>query len=221
MRHIVLSLLVAAFAFPVLAQQEDQFSSESESVIREKKKKNADGSEETEIRSGKVKPKREGGPRVGEIYGDDQRRVTSRVESLSFWSFDFGPGSGSNVGNNAMFYNVSAGRHWEVNTNAEIRATGAINVASKDSGSLTTLALGGSWLTSTADISPIVGAEFGYGIATASGRDTMSGFAIGAHAGARFFRTAKTQLSLEGNIKTVLISDTKPVFYGLQLGILF
>lgn len=222
MKTVKMLTIVALFSGVVAhAQGTDEFTSGSETVVKEKKIKNADGSEETIIRSGNVKPRREGGPRVGEIYQEDQSRVVSRVETLALWSFNFGPGGGSNVGNSNMFYNVSVGRHWEVNPNAEIRAIGDVNMASANKGSVTSLTMGGSWLTSTSDISPLIGADFGYGIATGEGRDTMSGFALGAHAGVRLFRTAKTQMSVEANMRTILVKDDKPVFYGLQLGILF
>lgn len=218
-RTIYLVIISMWSLLAVAAQPEVQ--PDTETVVRERKTVGDDGSEETEVRSGKVRPARDGGPRVGEIYAEDQRKVIARVESLNLYSFSFGPGGGTNMNNEAMFYSLSFARHFEVNTNAEIRLGAATFLPSRAKGNFTSMALGASWLISTSDISPIIGAEFGYGFVSAEGRDVTGGFSAGAHAGVRFFRTAKTQLSLEVNAKTLFISGERPYVMGAALGILY
>lgn len=159
-------------------------------------------------------------PRVGEIGSEDQERVRARVNTLDLTSVSFGPGWASDINNDDMFYVVHLGRNWEVNTNAEIRLSLDGAFASKNEGNWLSGTIGAGWLPSVEDISPIVGAEFGYGYAHADDISDPSGFVLGAYAGVRFFRTATAQMSLEGYVQTIL-EDESPMLSGIRIGILF
>lgn len=159
-------------------------------------------------------------PRVGEISPYEQERVRTRVNTLDLTSVSFGPGWASDINNDDLFYVVHLGRNWEVNTNAEIRLNFDGAFASKNEGNWLSGTIGAGWIPSVEDISPVVGAEFGYGYAHADALSDPSGFVVGAFAGVRFFRTATAQMSLEGYFQTIL-EDESPMLSGIRIGILF
>lgn len=159
-------------------------------------------------------------PRVGEISWEDQERVRTRVNTLDLTSVSFGPAWASDVNNDDLFYALHLGRNWEVSPNAEIRLSLDGALASKNEGSWLSATVGAGYLFSVENISPIVGAEFGYGYAHADGRDDPNGFVIGGFLGMRFFRSATAQMSLEGFFQTIL-HDENAVLSGLRVGILF
>ena len=194
---------------------------DSEVIIKERRKKLPDGTEEAEIRSGKVKPPSKNPPRVGELNDDDLTKVVRRVETLHLWSFALGPGNASNMSNPNMFYTFGMTRHMEVSPHGELRFGGFTNLPSKGKGNLSIIELGGSWFPSTLDISPVLGGTFGMGSILTEDRDLTGGFSMGVHAGMRFFRTAKAQMSLEAALKTLFVSGDKPLMMAIQLGILY
>lgn len=160
------------------------------------------------------------GPRVGEISAEDQERVRTRVNTLDMTSVSFGPAWASDVNNDDLFYALHLGRNWEVSTNAEIRLSLDGALASKNEGNWLSATVGAGYLFSVEDISPVAGLEFGYGYAHADGLKDPSGFVLGGFLGARFFRTATAQMSLEGFFQTIL-HDENAMISGLRLGILF
>lgn len=159
-------------------------------------------------------------PRVGEIGPEDQERVRARVNTLDLTSVSFGPGWASDINNDDLFYALHVGRNWEVSTKAEIRLNFDGAWASKNEGTWLSGTVGAGWLVTVEDISPVLGAEFGYGYAHADGLPDPSGFVIGGFAGVRFFRTATAQMSLEGYFQTILENEN-PVLTGIRVGILF
>lgn len=159
-------------------------------------------------------------PRVGEITPEDQERVRTRVNTLDLTSVAFGPAWASDINNDDLFYVLHIGRNWEVSTNAEIRLNFDGAFASKNEGNWLSGTIGAGWLASVEDISPVLGAEFGYGYAHADGLTDPSGFVFGGFAGVRFFRTATAQMSLEGYFQTILKNEN-PVLSGIRIGILF
>lgn len=160
------------------------------------------------------------GPRVGEISREEQERVRTRVNTLDLTSVSFGPAWASDVNNDNLFYALHLGRNWEVSTNAEIRLSLDGAFASKNEGTWLSATVGAGYMFSVEDISPIAGAEFGYGYAHADGRTDPSGFVIGGFLGMRFFRTATAQMSLEGFFQTIL-HDENAMLSGVRLGVLF
>lgn len=159
-------------------------------------------------------------PRVGEIYPADQERVRTRVETLNLTSLAFGPSWGGDVNNSSMFYYFHAGYSWEPHVNAEIRLNLDGAIAGEDEGLWISTSIGGAWLISTANFSPLIGAEAGFGYAHIDDAEDPAGFLLGGFAGIRFFRTATAQLSLEGFVQTIL-DEEKPVLGGVRLSVLF
>lgn len=193
--HFISSLLMAT-AFAQESHQQDQ--SQSQEVSREVAQT----------------------PKVGNISYEDQERVRSRVQTLDLTSLAFGPSWGSDVNNSDLFYSLHVGRNWEVNPNAEVRASLDGAIASTNEGLWLSGTVGAGWLMTTDDISPVLGAEFGYGYAHVDGLPDPAGFVLGGFAGVRLFRTATTQMSVEGFFQTILKYEN-PVMAGLRVGILF
>jgi hypothetical protein len=158
--------------------------------------------------------------KVGEISGEEQRKVITRVQSLSLTSIAFGPAFGGDMNNNEMFYSLHLGRHWEVSTNAELRLNLDGALASKNEGNWISASVGGGWMILTDDISPVIGAEFGYGYAHIDRVADPSGFMAGAFVGVRFFRTADAQMSIEYAIQTIM-DGVSPTMNHIRIGILF
>lgn len=208
-------------AVPALAQTNDDIESDTEFVQRQKTKTNQDGSQETEIRSGKVRPARQGDAKVGELYNEDVQRVVKRVEPLNLTSVGIGPVVAGNLGNDAVFYGLALGHHYEVSPWAEIRLSIATAQAPEGRGSYTNLGIGASWFSSIEDYSLIFGGEFGLGTVTGVGRDLTSGFQAGVHGGIRLFRTARAQLGVELFAKTVFTKEDKPIVGGAMISAYF
>lgn len=158
--------------------------------------------------------------RVGEIPEEERGRIKSRVESLSFTTFGFGPAGATDMNNSKMFYAFQFGKNWEVGEMAEIRSSLSLQFPSKDSGYFVMGGLGGSFIPITTDISPIVGAELGFG--TSGGKDISSktGFGYSLYGGVRLFRTSNTQLSIEAFYRGLFEKDS-PKVYGALLNIHF
>ncbi|MBX3019575.1 MAG: hypothetical protein KF767_16930 [Bdellovibrionaceae bacterium] len=222
MKKFLLSVCVLSlFSFNVMAQDDSDIESDTETVSRQRVKTNPDGSKEVEVRSGKVRPARQGGPRVGEIYNEDVHRVVKRVEPLNMTSLGLGPAVVGKIGNESVFYSLQLARHFEVNPWAEMRLGVGTALAGEGSGSYNHLAVGASWFSTNEDISPLFGGEFGLGMFTAQGRDGGAGFHAGLHGGVRFFRTARAQLGLEFFGKMIFHKDDKPVMGGAMVTALF
>jgi hypothetical protein len=214
--------LMLTWSLSVFAQSVDddiQFQEDHRNATIIKDHQDANGDHETQIQQGKVKPRR-GPRRVGEVYEDDRERVRARILSLKLWSFGFGPASAQNLSNSNMFYAFNFGRSWEVNEQAELRGTLYAAFASKDTGGFLMAGMGGSYFFSTSDISPLVGAELGFGTAYGPDATNGSGFAGELHAGVRFFRTAETQMSLEGYYRTIF-ANAAPSILGAALSLHF
>ncbi|MCB9073845.1 MAG: hypothetical protein H6623_09500 [Bdellovibrionaceae bacterium] len=159
-------------------------------------------------------------PRVGEITPEQQQRVHTRVQTLSLTSLSFGPSWGKDMQNRNMFYALHLGHHWEATTNAEIRLNLDAAIPSKGDGLWLAGTVGAGWLVSTENFSPVVGAEFGFGYAHITQISDPSGFVFGGFAGLRLFRTATTQMSVEGFFQA-LMDGNKPVLSGVRVGVLF
>jgi hypothetical protein len=156
--------------------------------------------------------------RVGEIRGDTSR-IERRMETLNLWELGFGGGNGDHMNLDHALYAFNLAHHWETNVNSEIRATG--HLSSSWEGAFSSLSVGGAYLPLPTSVSPIIGGDFGYGYSAIRDRNDQSGFALGAFGGARLFRTARAQMSIEGYYRTILVSGARPQVYGITLGALF
>lgn len=163
--------------------------------------------------------------RVGELTAR-RDRIVERTQVLKLWSFEFGPSGVNNMNTDQptyASYGLTLGHHWEVNENAEILANVHTNLPSRGRATFSSFGLGGSWLPSTRDISPVIGAEMGYAYAMIPDASDISGFSVGGHAGLRLFRTSAAQMGIKAYIKSILFAEgTKwPVDYGLGLSVLY
>ncbi len=157
---------------------------------------------------------------VGNISYEEQKQVITRVESLSLTSISFGPAFANDMNNDDLFYSLHFGYHWEPSTHAEIRLNVDGALASKNEGNWLSGSLGGAWFLLTSDISPVIGAEFGYGYAHIDRVPDASGFMVGGFVGVRLFRTSNAQMSIEYAVQRILDS-VDPTMHHIRFGILF
>lgn len=165
---------------------------------------------------------RQGGPRVGEINEGETRKLKKRIEALRLTSLGIGPFGSSQVESNPLNYGFSYYKHFEAGVNGEILlgATAAFSGTS----SFLFGGVGGNYLFSPEDVSPVAGAEFGLGAAhyTKDSATTIneSGFAAKFNGGVRFFRTSDAQMEILASY-TTLFSSSHPGFYGVEVRVLF
>ena len=152
---------------------------------------------------------------------DDGSRSVQRHQSLDLWSFGFGPYTESNLNIDGMIYGFSIGRHFEVSDLAEIRAEAFTGINSDGFG--LTATIGAALIPLTSEISPVIGAGVGFGLADGIGVDTQFGFAGTGIAGLRMFRSSTTQLELAFRYHTVFSNNGLglPALYGAEISILF
>jgi hypothetical protein len=160
--------------------------------------------------------------RVGEINEGDTRKVETRVKSLRLTSVGLGPFGSNQVDGKPLHYGGSVYKHFEAGVNGEI-LLGAFGAFSSES-SFLFAGIGGSYLFSTEDISPILGGEFGLGAAhynrPSDSSVTEGGFAAKLDGGVRFFRTSDTQMEVLASY-TGLFSTHNPGVYGVEVRVLF
>lgn len=157
--------------------------------------------------------------RITEMREAELRKLRLRVEPLRLWEFSFGGAGSDNMNARTTLYSLSFSRHWETHPSAEIRASGHTSFSNDSSFSL--LGIGAGWIPMVTDFSPILGAEFGYGYANIRDREDQSGFASGLFAGARLFRTAEAQMSIEAYYRAILAPGADAKAYGVSVGVLF
>lgn len=215
-----MSVLTLILPARLIWAQETQFQKGTEQVIEETEKVE-DGKKVRTIRSGQPSD-RKGGPRVGEIEAGEVDQVQRRRKSLNLSAFGFGPFISSNVGDKAIMYGASMGRHWEVSTVGEIVAE--FSGAANGHGGLGNFGLGFNAIPLRDEISPVIGAELGLGFANGRDEDdkkvTRGGFTLQGNLGARMFRLASTQMEIMGTYTAILASPTLYVA-GLQIRVLY
>ncbi len=156
---------------------------------------------------------------VGNISQPESISMEQRIKTMNFVFAGFGPGNLSGIGPSGFAYHLQAGGWREAHPNAAIRILSDLDFqpsfqAWKWSGSV-----GAVWLVSRGIASPFMGVDFGYGFA--DGTTPLKGFSLGGSLGLQLFRTATTQLSLEGRSTVVLNSDHTPWANSLALSVLF
>jgi hypothetical protein len=160
---------------------------------------------------------------VGAIPASQTKTLQNRKESKRFSGAGFGPAGFGNIDERMPAYDIYAGRFWEVNKHAAIKALGEV-ASDLDHATLANLQLGANLYAMPTDISPYVGAGMGLGYGTVPG-DRSFGFNLGASVGALLFRTSNAQMNLEGNAQTMLSelgnNGDMPTVYSARLGVLF
>ena len=84
------------------------------------------------------------------------------------------------------------------------------------------ISMGAAYLPLTGDITPVFGANFGFGYASGKQIKLSGGFSGSAQVGVRFFRTAQNQMELSGRYESVFKGNDLgfPAIYGIQLAVL-
>ena len=160
---------------------------------------------------------------VGAIPKSQTKVLQNRRESKRFSTAGFGPAGFGNIDEKTPAYDIYAGRFWEVNKHAAIKALGEV-ASDFDNATLANVTLGANLYALPTDISPYVGAGMGMGFGTVPG-DQSFGFNLGASVGALLFRTSNAQMNIEGSAQTMLseLGDDgdMPTVYAARLGVLF
>lgn len=162
---------------------------------------------------------------VGDIEPSDTRRLERRREAKRFGLAGFGPagygGDAMDDKDDRMSYDVYLGRAWEVSSRAAIKSIAEVT-SDFDDNHLADLSLGANFYALPTDFSPYLGADLGLGAGRADGENAF-GFTAGASLGALLFRTASTQLNVEGNAEVMLseLEDEFPTVYSATVGVMF
>ncbi|MCB0420212.1 MAG: hypothetical protein KDD61_04405 [Bdellovibrionales bacterium] len=175
------------------------------------------------VRSALNKSQTANSKRIGEITDKEVTEVSRRTETRHYTYFGLGPFGLTHLEAPGVGYYLSYGHLWEVTPNAAIKIMGEGSfVSSGETASLIALSGGANYYFSPDTTAFFIGADLGYGGAatTASGVDSVAGFALGATLGVTFFRTAATQMSLSLRAQTILAENQKgnPFQGGLILG---
>ncbi len=160
---------------------------------------------------------------VGQIPAEQTKILQNRREAKRFSTAGFGPAGFGNIDERSPAYDIYAGRFWEVNKHAAIKALGEV-ASDFDRATMANVTLGANLYALPTDISPYIGAGMGMGYGAIPG-DRAFGFNLGASVGALLFRTSSAQMNVEGNAQTMLSelgeSDENLSVYSARLGVLF
>ena len=156
---------------------------------------------------------------VGNISSSESTALERRVITKNFAYAGFGPSILAGLDHQGLAYHTVLGFQREATADAAIRGQVGFDFASGMDAFESDGTLGMAYFFSRGDFSPLLGASFGWG--TAYGRNWSGGFALAATAGIQAFRTATTQLSLEGGPRVILdrCKDGLPVAWSLGLNL--
>ena len=165
------------------------------------------------------------GRQVGNIQDYEVNQLKKRRKSLNLWGFGFGPSWSRHLESKAMMYSASLTHHREVHEHGELRIRFGAGGAEDGSAYQGSATLGGAFFPFTGDITPLIGAEFGFGIT--SGKELnvreTSGYTGAGIVGVRFFRTSDTQMELTFRYESLVKENEKgrPAHWGAQISILY
>ncbi len=151
---------------------------------------------------------------------DQRKPVMEKTRAARLTVAGFGPAGFVNMGESNLSYDFFGGLLWEVNPQAAIKVIGDVTTDFSNV-TMITANLGANFYPVTQDISPVFGAMFGFGYA--HGTSNEFGFDVGVSGGVILFRTATTQLTLEGHGIFLLreMEDGYPAKFGGRIGVLF
>lgn len=156
---------------------------------------------------------------VGDILVAESNELQRRVQTRNFTVLGFGPGGLSGLGDNGFSYHLQGGMWREVHPNAAIRVLSDFDTRPGFEAWKVTGGVGAVWMPSRQAVSPFVGADFGWGYG--DGTHSANGFALGASVGVQLFRTASTQMSIEGRSSVILDGDHLPWSNSAVLSVAF
>jgi hypothetical protein len=156
---------------------------------------------------------------VGDISVPESSALERRVQTRNFTILGFGPGDLEGLGHDGFSYHLQGGWWREAHPNAAIRILSDLDFRPGFDAWKLDAGVGVVLLASRGAISPFIGADFGWGFA--NGDKSVNGFSLGASLGMQLFRTASTQMSLEGRSSLILDSDRTPWSNSLALSVEF
>lgn len=159
-------------------------------------------------------------PAQVEAATDQQEPVLEKTEAVRLAFGGFGPAGFANMGESNIAYDFFGGLLWEVNPQAAIKVEADITTDFSNA-TMITANLGANFYPLVQDISPVFGALFGFGYA--NGTSNEFGFDVGVSGGVILFRTANTQMTIEGHGVFLLneMEDGYPTKFGGRIGIIF
>ena len=160
---------------------------------------------------------------VGSIDHYEMDQISTRRHSLNLSSIAFGPAQPINLGTSDMMYSLSLSGHREVTEHAEVRIRWGGEFSESGSAYGSSATLGAAFFPLRGNLTPIVGAEFGFGFF--GGRNVnkiTSGFIGSAIFGVRLFRTSDTQMEAVGRYSLLRKKNDigNPGSFGVQLAVL-
>jgi hypothetical protein len=114
---------------------------------------------------------------VGDISTPESNALGRRVQSQDFSFLGFGPGYLQGVGDDGFAYHLQGGWWREPHPNAAIRVLSDLDFRSGFEAWKIAAGIGAVWLPSRQAMSPILGADFGWGFA--DGDESANGFTLG------------------------------------------
>jgi hypothetical protein len=163
-----------------------------------------------------------GGDSIGGQTPSHRTDLQRRRVAYNFTTLGFGPAAMKNMGTDELAYSFFAGRLWEVNPYAAVKAN--FEVTSDFSHAVAgVLDLGANYYLLNADVTPYIGGDLGFGLGRDGAGKTPFGFDLGGALGVVLFRTSTVQMSVEG--KAQVLFDTHnnsyPDIYTVRLGVMF
>ncbi len=146
---------------------------------------------------------------VEDVTAEEERSSSRRFQAVRQWQFGFGIATSSNLNVKGQSTQWSLGYNWSLDPQFDLQLMWDLYLP-KISGDarFTDLSLGLAYHFSTGKHTPFVGADIGYGAASAadgdnnsvfgsvSSDDTASGWVLGLSGGMKFFRTTSVNLGL-------------------------
>ena len=161
--------------------------------------------------------------KVGQIPASRVSELESRRHALRLWGISFGPYATRDLDSDAMVYALAITRHREVTEQGEIRMRFGGGIAEDGSAHTVSATMGAAYLPMLGDITPMLGAEFGFGHDGGKNVKGAEGFVGAALAGVRFFRTANSHMEIAARYESMIRRQDgrRPATFGAQLGVLF
>lgn len=166
-----------------------------------------------------------------QAHEKNQRTSSERVQAMRQVLLGFGPAYFNKMNAPEAGIGFQAGYLWTIDDNFDLglQTDFAISTEHTDAYILSGKILTNYYFT-TDDISPYVGAGFGYGWAsihdnnvTTISDDSASGFAMSLQAGVKFFRTSTVNLAVAGEYTTIFNQSSlgQPGVFLLKVGLLY
>ena len=160
-----------------------------------------------------------------------QRSSFERVQAGQQATIGFGPAYFSNMNTSSAGIGFAAGYVWNIDDHFDLGLQSDFAISTEDtdaymlSGKIIT-----NYFFATNDISPFIGAGFGYGWASVHdpsninlADDTASGFAMSLQAGVKFFRTSNVNFAVSGEYTNIFDKSTlgQPRVFMLKVALLY